>query len=302
MRLATCEAAGTERIAVVTGEHGAHGADASGAAGVPADVAGVIAAGDSALQALARAAAGSTARVWRRSEVRLRPPIARPGKLLCLAGNYRAHIAESGYAVPAESDVITPQCFLKPSTTLAGDGDDIPISRANVSVGWEVELAVVIGRRGREIPASAAYEHVFGYTVLNDISERRLHSRIPHRRVREKDPFFDWLAGKWFDGFAPCGPWIVTADEVPDPHALGMRLWVNDDLRQEGHTGEMIFRIPQLIEWASAIMTLEPGDIISTGTPVGAGVGGAAVLADGDRVTCEVDRIGRLTNRVKARA
>jgi 2-keto-4-pentenoate hydratase/2-oxohepta-3-ene-1,7-dioic acid hydratase in catechol pathway len=135
--------------------------------------------------------------------------------------------------------------------------------------------------------------------VLNDISERALHSRVSGRRVREKDPFFDWLAGKWFDGFAPCGPWIVTADEIPDPHALEMRLWVNGLLRQQGHTSEMIFRIPEIIAWASSIMTLEPGDIISTGTPVGAGIGGAAALADGDEIVCEIERIGRLANRVR---
>ena len=235
-------------------------------------------------------------------DVRLLPPLLRPGKLLCLAGNYRKHIAESGYAVPVEADVVTPQFFLKPSTTLTGPFDEVPLTRENVSVGWEVELAVVIGRPGRRIPASVAMEHVFGYMVLNDISERGLHSDLRHRRLRENDRFFDWLAGKWFDGFAPCGPWIVTADEIPDPHVLDIRLWVNGELRQEGSTAEMIFRIPETIEWASSIMTLEPGDIISTGTPAGAGIGGAAVLADGDEIVCEIERVGRLVNRVRPRA
>jgi 2-keto-4-pentenoate hydratase/2-oxohepta-3-ene-1,7-dioic acid hydratase in catechol pathway len=303
MRLATFGAGGIDRIGIVHDHDPALLIDVSSAADVPSDLLAVIAGGEPARQALARATAHASAlhAAVPLDEVRLRPPLSRPGKLLCLAGNYRKHIAESGHEVPSEADVITPQFFLKPSTTLAGHGDDVPISRENVSVGWEVELAVVIGREGREIPASAASEHVFGYTVLNDMSERGLHSRIPNRRVRENDRFFDWLAGKWFDGFAPCGPWIVTADEIPDPHALGIRLWVNGQLRQEGRTGDMIFRIPELIERASSIMTLEPGDIIATGTPVGAGIGGAAVLGDGDEIVCEIEGIGRLANRVRVR-
>ena len=255
------------------------------------------------LEQLAHARGPRPRRTVRVDDVRLLPPLLRPGKLLCLAGNYRKHIAESGYEVPVEADVVTPQFFLKPSTTLTGPFDEVPLTRENVSVGWEVELAVVIGRLGRRIPASAAMEHVFGYMVLNDISERGLHSQtFDIAVVRENDRFFDWLAGKWFDGFAPCGPWIVTADEIPDPHVLDIRLWVNGELRQEGSTAEMIFRIPETIEWASSIMTLEPGDIISTGTPAGAGIGGAAVLADGDEIVCEIERVGRLVNRVRPRA
>jgi 2-keto-4-pentenoate hydratase/2-oxohepta-3-ene-1,7-dioic acid hydratase in catechol pathway len=305
MRLATFEAGGSTRIGIVREDDPTLLIDTTSAEDVPPDLMAVVAGGDPVRRILARAstrALGSTNRGVRLDTVRLCPPLSRPGKLLCLAGNYRQHIAESGYEVPGGADVITPQCFLKPATTLAGARDDVPISRENVSVGWEVELAVVIGRRGHAIPASAALEHVFGYTVLNDLSERALHSRMSGRRVRENDGFFDWLAGKWFDGFAPCGPWIVTADEIPDPHALGVRLWVNGALRQEGQTSEMIFRIPEIIAWASSIMTLEPGDIISTGTPVGAGIGGAAALADGDEIVCEIESIGRLANRVRVRA
>src|SRR6185295_9034457 len=167
---------------------------------------------------------------------RLLPPIPNPGKLLCLAGNYREHIIESGFAAPEANDIITPQVFLKPSTCLIAGGATIPLHANNVAVGWEVELAVVIGRGGRNIRAADALDHVFGYTILNDISERKLNSRMENRRKREADGFFDWLAGKWFDGFAPCGPWIVTADEIPDPQALGIRLFVNGELRQESST------------------------------------------------------------------
>jgi len=235
----------------------------------------------------------------RREDVSLAPPVLRPGKLLCLAGNYRAHIVESGFDAVTEQDVITPQMFLKPATCLIGDGGEVTLSAANVRVGWEAELAVVIGRTARRVGPEAAMDHVFGYTILNDLSERGLNSRLQGRRLRERDPFFDWLAGKWFDGFAPCGPWIVTADEISDPHTLGIRLRVNGELRQKGSTSDMIFDIPTLIAEASAIMTLEPGDIIATGTPAGAGIGtGESFLHAGDQVVCEIDRIGALRTTI----
>ncbi len=305
MRLATFEVDDTNRIGIVAVDDPSLLIDVSAENGHPSDLMPIVAGGDSMRQSLERLLnpalrdAGTRLRI---DDVRLQPPLLRPGKLLCLAGNYRKHIAESGYQVPVEADVLTPQFFLKPSSSLTGPHGEVALTRENVSVGWEVELAVVIGRPGRHIPASSAMQHVFGYMVLNDISERGLHSQMQGRRVRENDPFFDWLAGKWFDGFAPCGPWIVTADEIPDPHALGIRLWVNGALRQEGSTAEMIFRIPQIIESASSIMTLEAGDIISTGTPAGAGVGGSATLADGDHIVCEIDRLGRLSNRVRQRS
>jgi 2-keto-4-pentenoate hydratase/2-oxohepta-3-ene-1,7-dioic acid hydratase in catechol pathway len=236
-----------------------------------------------------------------RSRLRWCAPIERPGKIICLAGNYREHIAESGFAVPRPSDLLTPQLFLKPATTIIGDGEDILLGSNNERVGWEVELAVIIGKRGRDISAAEADDHIFGYTILNDISERRLNARIPARRESERDKFFDWLAGKWFDTFAPCGPWVVTRDEIGDPHRLEIKLSVNGQLRQQGNTGEMIHRIPKIIAYVSSVMTLEPGDIISTGTPVGAGVGGAATsLSEGDEVVCEIGGIGVLRNRVRS--
>lgn len=233
-------------------------------------------------------------------DVKLEAPLARPGKIICLAGNYRDHIVESGYAAPKESAIITQQLFLKPASAIIGDGDDIMISSHNDTVGWETELAVVIGKRGRNIKAESVYDHVFGYTILNDVSERRLNSRIENRSKREMDGFFDWLAGKWFDGFAPSGPWIVTADEIDDPHDLEIKLTVNGRIRQQGNTRDMIFRIPDQVAYISSIMTLEPGDIISTGTPVGAGVGGDASLHEGDELVCEIEGIGTLRNKVRS--
>jgi 2-keto-4-pentenoate hydratase/2-oxohepta-3-ene-1,7-dioic acid hydratase in catechol pathway len=231
--------------------------------------------------------------------VKLCAPVERPGKIICLAGNYREHITESGYAVPGQADVITQQLFLKPSTCITGDGEEIVIENNNVTVGWETELAVVIGRRGKHIPAGDAYDHVFGYTILNDVSERGLNSRVENRRKRELDKFFDWLAGKWFDTFAPCGPWLVTKDEIPDPHDLEIRLTINGELRQRGNTRDMIFSIPEQIAYISSIMTLEPGDIISTGTPAGAGVGGEMSLRHGDDLVCEIEGVGALRNTVR---
>ena len=232
--------------------------------------------------------------------VTFRPPIERPGKIVCLAGNYRAHIAESGYVEPQRQARFTQQLFLKPSTSLLGDGGVIELGGQNVKVGWETELAVVIGKRGRNIKEENAYDHIFGYTILNDISERGLNSQIEDRHLREMDGFCDWLAGKWFDGFAPCGPWIVTKDEMPDPHNLEIRFYLNGELRQHGNTRDMIFSIPEQIAYISSIMTLEPGDIISTGTPAGAGLGGRATsLTDGDRMISEIEGIGKLSNKVR---
>jgi 2-keto-4-pentenoate hydratase/2-oxohepta-3-ene-1,7-dioic acid hydratase in catechol pathway len=233
-------------------------------------------------------------------DAKLVAPIERPGKLICLAGNYREHIKESGFVAPEQTEVVTQQLFLKPSSSIIGDEDDILIGSNNVRVGWETELAVVIGKKGRNISSSDAMNYVFGYTILNDVSERGLNSKIENRRQREMDRFLDWLAGKWFDSFAPCGPWIVTADEVPDPHNLEITLTINGELRQQGNTRDMIFRIPEQIAYASSIMTLEPGDIISTGTPAGAGIGGRDTsLHDGDTLICEIEKIGKLKNRVR---
>ncbi len=234
------------------------------------------------------------------NQTKLAAPIERPGKIICLAGNYTEHIKESGFVAPEQTDVITQQLFLKPASSIIGNDDEIVIGKNNVKVGWETELAVVIGKRGKNISSSDALDHVFGYTVLNDVSERGLNSRIKNRRQREMDRFLDWLAGKWFDTFAPCGPWIVTADEIRDPHNLEITLRVNGKLRQQGNTRDMIFCIPEQIACASSIMTLEAGDIISTGTPAGAGIGGEDTsLHDGDELVCEIEKIGALTNRVR---
>jgi 2-keto-4-pentenoate hydratase/2-oxohepta-3-ene-1,7-dioic acid hydratase in catechol pathway len=232
--------------------------------------------------------------------VTLLPPVERPGKIVCLAGHYRAHITESGFIAPKKHANFTQQLFLKPPTSLAGDGAVIELGGENARVGWETELAVIISKKGKNIQPENAFDHVFGYTILNDLSERGLNSRLENRHLREMDAFCDWLAGKWFDGFAPCGPWIVTKDEIPDPHNLEIKFFLNGELRQYGNTQDMIFSIPEQIAYISSIMTLEVGDIISTGTPAGAGLGDKKTsLSDGDDFVSEIEGIGQLKNSVR---
>lgn len=231
--------------------------------------------------------------------LRLDAPLRDVRKLLALAGNYRQHIVESGYRDVDETSRITPQVFMKPpSTCITAPGKPVSIRRANVFVDWEIELAVVIGRRGRDIPREKAMEYVFGYSVLNDVSERSFNSRMADRKVREVDPFFDWLMGKWFDGFCPLGPELISADEVPDPHALTIRLWVNGELMQDANTAQMIFGIPETISYISQVLTLEPGDILAMGTPAGVGKGRGIHLKPGDVMRGEVEGIGVLETPV----
>ncbi len=231
--------------------------------------------------------------------LRLDAPIRDSKKLLALAGNYRKHIAESGFAAPAAEEIVTPQVFSKPpSTAINRPGGTVAIRARNVFVDWEIELAVVIGRTARDVAAADAMDYVFGYSIINDISERKLNAGMEGRKVREFDPFFDWLNGKWFDGHAPLGPELVTKDEIGDPHNLAIKLWVNDELMQDSNTSQMIFKIPGTIAYISGITTLEPGDIIAMGTPEGVGVARGVALKAGDRLRGEIEGLGVLENVV----
>jgi 2-keto-4-pentenoate hydratase/2-oxohepta-3-ene-1,7-dioic acid hydratase in catechol pathway len=230
----------------------------------------------------------------------LEAPLKNTHKLILLAGNYRGHIDEVGFKVPGENDTVTPQFFMKPpSTTVIGPGQPILIPHGGLWIDWEVELAVVIGRRGKFIPKSKAMEHVFGYTILNDVSERVFNSNIENRFVREKDPFMDWLHGKWFDTFAPMGPFVVTPDEIQNPHNLEIKLFRNGEIEQSGNTSQMIHSVSYLIHKLSEIITLEPGDVIATGTPSGVGHGKGIRLEDGDTLKCVIESIGSLSNPVQ---
>lgn len=231
------------------------------------------------------------------SAVRLLAPIHKPSKnVLCIGKNYAAHAAEftrSGYDASAKpTDVIpdAPIVFSKAPGCIIAAGDEIlPPWSLTQDIDYEAELGVIIGKAGRGIARADAYRHVFGYTIINDVTSRDL--QVKHKQ---------WLLGKSIDTFCPMGPWIVTADEV-DPANIDVRCWVNDELRQDANTRDLIFDIPTIVETLSASMTLQPGDVIATGTPAGVGVGFVPpkFLRTGDRVRIAISGIGEMTNAVR---
>ncbi len=233
-------------------------------------------------------------------DVALLVPIAAPPKLLFLAGNYAKHVVERGGAT-GERDETFPYVFMKPvATTLTNPGDPIVIPAVSPhQIDWECELGVVIGRRCRHIEEDEAMSCVAGYTVVNDISDRA-YKPNPGRKPRERDTFFDWMHGKWHDTFCPMGPCILSADVVPDPQALAITLSVNGELKQNASTAEMVFPVAAVIAFLSEMMTLEPGDVIATGTPAGVGSATGVFLKPGDRVRARVGPIGTLENPVVA--
>ncbi|MFD0853656.1 fumarylacetoacetate hydrolase family protein, partial [Actinomadura adrarensis] len=208
------------------------------------------------------------------------PCVPEPPKIICVGLNYRRHAAESGTPVPDR-----PIYFAKYRNSLAGHRQDVAIPAVTSRVDYEVELVAVIGSRARNVPVPRALDHVFGYATGNDLSARDLQMRSSQ-----------WMYGKILDGFAPLGPYLVTADEVPDPQDLDLRTWVNGELRQKSSTRDMIFSVAELVADLSRAMTLEPGDVIFTGTPEGVilGMADKVWLKPGDEVVCEVGGLGRL--------
>jgi 2-keto-4-pentenoate hydratase/2-oxohepta-3-ene-1,7-dioic acid hydratase in catechol pathway len=227
------------------------------------------------------------------AEAQLDIPLKRVSKILALAGNYRKHATEAGLPVPAMG-VITPQIFWKPSTALLRPGGTVPLRKKNVFFDWEAELAVIIGREARDVPEDRAMDYVFGYTIINDLSERKFNSEIEGREKRDFDVFFDWMMGKWFDGSAPLGPEIVTADEVSDPNDLWIRLTLNGERMQDSNTSNMIFKIAETISAISSVLTLERGDVIAMGTPEGVGLPRGRALRPGDHMQAEIQGLGSL--------
>jgi 2-keto-4-pentenoate hydratase/2-oxohepta-3-ene-1,7-dioic acid hydratase in catechol pathway len=221
-----------------------------------------------------------------RATTRLRAPIPRPAKnIVCVGLNYADHARETRQEVSPY-----PVFFTKPPTTVIGPEESIPWHPSvSTFIDWEVELAVVIGRTGRDIPEERALDHVFGYTIANDVSARDLQRH-----------HVQWFKGKGLDGFCPLGPWIVTGDEIPDPQALAIRLRVNGELKQDSSTAQMVYTVARLISVLSAGLTLEAGDIIITGTPAGVGFvrEPPEYLQPGDLVEAEIEGIGVLRNLV----
>ena len=220
------------------------------------------------------------------NSVKLLAPVPRPSKLICVGLNYRDHALESKMEIPK-----VPTIFSKFSSAVIGPGESIVLPKASTKPDYEAEFAFVIGRGGRYIPAERWQEHVFGYTIVNDVSARDFQMATTQ-----------WLMGKTFDTFAPMGPYIVSADEIADPHALDISLSINSEELQHSNTRELIFKIPELVAFISSVVTLEPGDVVSTGTP--AGVGAARkpprFLKAGDDVVVRVEQIGELRNPVVA--
>lgn len=221
-------------------------------------------------------------------------PLRYPRKLICAGANYGDHLREMGIAeIPPDME---PFFFLLPPTTIVGPHDAIAIpDDPQARVDWEAELAVVIGRPARHVTPETALDHVAGYSIVNDISARGWHARLNPLAP----PFgYDWLGSKGSDTFTPMGPGLTPSWFVPDPQDLRIRLWRNGVLKQDGSTSGMIFTVAQLVAAASVLMTLEPGDVIATGTPAGVGVARQESLVPGDVLTVEIQPLGRLENPV----
>lgn len=254
-------------------------------ADLPGNMLDFLAAGEQARQALQKLIDAGGKRLPL-SDVQLLAPIPRPGKLLGVGLNYADHIGETGMEKPEY-----PTFFTKQSTCVIADGDAIHVPPVSDKVDYEGELAFVIGRRCKQVPVEQAHDVIAGYTICNDVTVRDWQQRTP-----------TWTLGKSFDTHGPLGPWLVTADEIADPHNLSLKTWVDDELRQNGNTREMIFNCYELIAYLTQVMTLEPGDVISTGTPAGVGVKmkPRGYLKPGQTVRIEIEGIGALSNPVLA--
>lgn len=222
--------------------------------------------------------------IYNLDEVKVEAPVPAPGKMICVGHNYREHILEMGRELPAY-----PVVFAKFANTIIGPHDDIPFFPISEQLDYEAEFAFVIGKRARNVTQGEALDYVAGYTIANDITYRDIQRRT-----------IQWLQGKTVEGSAPMGPWLVTSDELQDPSGLEVVLTVNGEERQRSNTANLVFSVQYLVEFLSNLMTLEPGDIILTGTPGGVGVARnpQVFLKDGDVVRIEIDRIGVLENSI----
>lgn len=285
MRLVTFEHQGQRRLGVRAGDQiiDLHKTDAS----IPNTMRDFLAAGEPALNK-AKTASQKGEHGISASSVKICAPIYNPEKIICIGLNYADHAAESGMPIPSE-----PVVFSKYASSIIAPGDAIHAPSVSTKVDYEVELVVIIGKGGRNIAQADAMKHVAGYMVGHDVSARD---------YQLEKPAGQWMMGKTFDTFAPIGPDLVTADEVADPHNLGIRCFLNGQIVQNSTTSQLIFKIDQLIAYLSHVFTLAPGDLIFTGTPPGVGMGRKPPvwLKAGDTVACEVDGLGRLENPVVA--
>ncbi|CAD6882092.1 Fumarylacetoacetate hydrolase family protein [Methylomonas albis] len=280
MKLATFSYKGQIRIGAVLGD-----AVVTGNGELPNNMLDFLAAGAQALSTMQTLIDSGAPRIPL-AEVTLLAPIPRPGKLLGVGLNYADHIGETGLEKPEY-----PTFFTKQSTCVIADGEAIHVPPVSDKVDYEGELAFVIGKRCKHVPVEQAHDVIAAYTICNDVTVRDWQQRTP-----------TWTLGKSFDTHGPLGPWLVTADEIADPHNLGLKTWVDEELRQNGNTSEMIFNCYELIAYLTQVMTLEPGDVISTGTPAGVGVKmkPRGYLKPGQTVRIEIEGLGSLSNPVIA--
>ncbi|QLH22073.1 fumarylacetoacetate hydrolase family protein [Streptomyces sp. Rer75] len=259
--------------------------------GLVPDIDGTLLADEAALARIRAAAAAEGADalpVIQDGGVRVGPPLGRIGKIVCIGLNYHDHAAETGAPIPEE-----PILFMKAPDTVIGPDDTVLVPRGSLKTDWEVELAIVIGRTARYLDSDeAALAAVAGYAIAHDVSERAFQIERGGQ----------WDKGKNCETFNPLGPWLVTADEIPDPQALGLRLWVNGEIKQNGTTAEQIFGVAHVVRYLSQFMTLYPGDVINTGTPAGVAMGRPdpkPYLRAGDVVELEIDGLGRQRQEFK---
>ncbi|MFJ6697931.1 fumarylacetoacetate hydrolase family protein [Streptomyces sp. NPDC091272] len=286
MKLLRVGTAGSERPALLEGE--GDGATVRDLSGVVNDIDGALLSDPDALERIRAAVRAGTLPALDSAGLRIGPPLGRIGKIVCIGLNYHDHAREVGAPIPDE-----PILFLKNPDTVVGPHDTVLVPRKSVKTDWEVEIAVVIGRTARYLDsAEEGLACVAGYATSHDVSEREW----------QIERGGTWDKGKNCDTFNPLGPWLVTADEVPDPQALGLRLWVNGELKQEGSTGDQIFGIGEVVRYVSQFMTLYPGDVINTGTPAGVAMGQPEpkpYLRAGDVVELEVEGLGRQRQELK---
>ena len=252
---------------------------------IPSTMKEFLEAGDNAISR-AQAAIDSGTHAISATDVTIHAPIDNPEKIICIGLNYADHAAESSMPIPEE-----PIVFSKYASSIIGPDENIVAPSASSQVDYEVELVVVIGKGGRNISEEDALDHVAGYMVGHDVSARDYQLEKPGAQ---------WMMGKTFDTFAPIGPDLVTTDDVPDPHNLGIRCILNGETVQDSNTSQLIFGVPKLIAYLAHVFTLTPGDLIFTGTPHGVGMGREPQLwlKHGDHVICEIDGLGRLENPV----
>lgn len=286
MRFATFETWAGPRAALQVGDHWVdlHATDVN----LPTSVRMILEGGAKYLQLAQTAASRPNATKIPLERAKFLAPVHDPRKIICIGLNYRDHAEESGAPIPKE-----PILFSKYPSSLIGHGQDIVLPRVSTEVDYEAELVIVVGKKGRHIAKEEAWDYVAGYAVGHDVSARDWQLKKDGKQ---------WMAGKTFDTFAPIGPVLVTKDEVPDPHNLGIRLRLNGETMQNSSTQQMIFRTDEILAYLSQVFTLEPGDLIFTGTPPGVGFARKpqVFLKPGDVVEVEIDTLGTLKNPVIA--